>query len=95
MAFVTWTGPALQDLEEIWAFIARDSELAADTVRTRVFNASERLETFALSGRILPEAESEFIRELIVGSYRVIYHLISEEEIEVIAVIHGARSLDL
>jgi addiction module RelE/StbE family toxin len=93
VATVDWTGPALRDLEAIWAYIARDSEQAADLVRARLFNASERLEDFPFSGRILPEAESESIREVIVGSYRVIYHLISEEEIEVVAVIHGARSL--
>lgn len=95
MATVNWNGPAVDDLDSIWEFIARDAELAADAIRTRLIVASARLEAFPLSGRVLPEAESEFIRELIVGSYRLIYHVISTEEIEVLAIIHGARSLDL
>jgi toxin ParE1/3/4 len=82
-------------MEEIWAFIARDSEEAAHALRIRLFNASERLEAFPNIGRIVPETESESIRELIVGSFRLIYRLIGEEEVDVVAVIHGARTLDL
>jgi plasmid stabilization system protein ParE len=95
VASVTWTAPALEDLHEIWAFIARDSELAADGVVARVLGASERLAEFPISGRMVPEKESEAVREIIVGSYRVMYEILSDDEIEVVAVIHGARSLDL
>jgi toxin ParE1/3/4 len=95
VASVSWTSPALQDLEGIWSFIARDSEQAADSIRERLLDASEQLEAFPLSGRILPEAESEFIREIIIGSYRLIYHIVSIDEVEVLGVLHGARRLDL
>jgi plasmid stabilization system protein ParE len=95
VATVNWTLPALHDLQEIWAFIARDSDQAADSVRLRILNATATLFDFPLLGRVLPEGDSERTREVIVGSYRVIYELISEDEIEVFAVIHGARSLDL
>jgi plasmid stabilization system protein ParE len=76
-------------------FIARDSEQAADAVRSRILNATEPLREFPLLGRVLPEGDSERTREVIVGSYRVIYELVSDGGIEVFAVIHGARSLDL
>jgi plasmid stabilization system protein ParE len=95
MALVTWSGPALRDLEEIWSFIARDSEEAADALRVRMFNASEQLVAFPRSGRMVPETGSESIRELIVGSFRLIYRLILDDDVDVIAVMHGARSLDL
>ena len=94
MARVTWSGPALRDLEEIWSFIARDSEEAADALRLRMFNASERLESFPRIGRVVPEVQSDSIRELIVGSFRILYRLLTEEDVDVIAVIHGARSID-
>lgn len=42
-----------------------------------------------MSGRIVPEYEIDKIREVIEGSYRIIYH-IKFDQIDVLAVIHGA-----
>jgi toxin ParE1/3/4 len=41
---------------------------------------------------MVPEYQDPDIREVIEGSYRVI-HQVSAEEIQVVAVIHGARLL--
>jgi len=38
----------------------------------------------------VPEANNVNIREVIEGPYRIIYHIL-EDEIDVIAVVHGAR----
>ncbi|WP_313888480.1 type II toxin-antitoxin system RelE/ParE family toxin [Nostoc spongiaeforme] len=51
---------------------------------------SEQIAKFPLSGRIVPEFETEQIREVIEGSYRIIYY-IKPEQIEVLAVIHGSQ----
>jgi toxin ParE1/3/4 len=58
----------------------------------RIVNASVRLDKFPLSGRLVPEAKDEHVREIIVGNYRLIYRIFSDET-EIVAVVHGARSL--
>ncbi len=45
-----------------------------------------------ISGRKVPEYEAEDIRELIEKPYRIIYR-IKSDQIDVLAVIHGARLL--
>jgi plasmid stabilization system protein ParE len=45
-----------------------------------------------LSGRKVPEYDSEVIRELIEQPYRIIYR-IKHDQMDVLAVIHGARLL--
>jgi plasmid stabilization system protein ParE len=41
---------------------------------------------------MVPEFEDKLIREVIEGPYRIIYY-IKPEQIDVLAVIHGARLL--
>jgi addiction module RelE/StbE family toxin len=91
---VTWTHPALDDLEAICVHIARDVPRAAEVFAYGVFLATDRLATFPLSGRMVPEAQLEEIREIIFQSYRIIYR-IRETEVEILTVIHGARLLDV
>jgi plasmid stabilization system protein ParE len=45
---------------------------------------------FPQSGRVVPKAGDVNIREVFEGPYRIIYHVL-EDEIDVIAVVHGAR----
>jgi toxin ParE1/3/4 len=46
------------------------------------------------SGRETPELGKEDIREIIVGSYRVIYR-IKAEQVQILTVHHGSRILDV
>lgn len=46
---------------------------------------------FPLSGRIVPEYEFDQIREIIEYPYRIIYH-IKSDQIDVLAVLHGAQN---
>jgi plasmid stabilization system protein ParE len=72
-------------------FIARDSSDYAAAMVDRIIDTVERLAQFPRSGRAVPEAPSENVREISVPPYRVLYR--PGTEIEVIAVIHGARNL--
>jgi len=72
MAKVVWTGPALDDLNDIVEYISRDSKVYAERFATRVLEAARRLEDFPYSGRLVPEFKEEDIREVIYGSYRII-----------------------
>ena len=51
---------------------------------------SEQIAAFPRSGRMVPEYEIDEVRQIIEGSYRIIY-LIKEEQVEVLAVIHTSR----
>jgi addiction module RelE/StbE family toxin len=93
MAKVTWTEQALEDLEAICLFIARDAPRYAELFADQVFKATDRLEDFPLSGRVVPEFGREDIREIIFGNYRIIYRVLTKE-VEVLTVHHGARVLN-
>jgi addiction module RelE/StbE family toxin len=89
---VSWTEQALEDLNAIGQFIARDTPAYARIFAQRIFAAVEHLGSFPRSGRIVPELQREDIREIIYRNYRIIYRLL-KDEIEILTVHHGARLL--
>ena len=58
----------------------------------RITARSRQVGTFPWSGRRVPEYDREIVREVFDGPYRIIYQ-INEAQVDVIAVIHGAREL--
>lgn len=94
MAKVIWTEPALTDLHEIIRHIGRDSKIYSARFGTKVTEAPRRLKEFPYSGRIIPEFNDETIRELIYGSYRIIYkYKVDDPACYIVAVIHGSRDI--
>lgn len=89
---ILWSPSALARVEEIGAFIAKDNRVAAERWVIGVFEATARLEDFPRSGRVVPEVGATDVREVIFGSYRVIYSV--GEQIEVLAIVHGRQLLD-
>jgi plasmid stabilization system protein ParE len=57
----------------------------------RILGATERLSEFPESGRRVPEFERSDLREVILRPYRIVYRLVGREQVDVIAVHHGAR----
>jgi toxin ParE1/3/4 len=92
LAKVTWLIVALDDVQSIFEFVAQDSVSSAERLANRIFSATDRLGSFPLSGRVVPEIDDQDVREIIVGNYRLMYHVLADE-IEVLAVIHSARLL--
>jgi toxin ParE1/3/4 len=90
MTRIVWTDPAVSDLDSIHEYITRDSEIYADSVLSEIFDAVDRLEFFAESGRTVPELDEQRTREIIAGSYRVMYD-IQGDTIRILTVLHGAR----
>jgi plasmid stabilization system protein ParE len=58
----------------------------------RLTRRSQQIANFPLSGREVPEFARGQIREVLEGSYRIIYH-IKPDQIDVLAVIHGAQQI--
>jgi toxin ParE1/3/4 len=91
MAKVIWAPSALIDIDSIATYIARDSVHHASLFIDRLFKAADRLIQNPLSGRIIPEIGKDDCREIIYGSYRIMYR-IHKSEVWINAVIHGARN---
>jgi plasmid stabilization system protein ParE len=90
MAEVIWSPEALQDLEDIAAFIARDSEYHAALFVQRLIEATDRLADFPDSGRVIPEVGASRFREVVEGGYRIMYS-VNGDQVRIDAVLHGAK----
>jgi len=93
---LVWTRPALDGLLEITRYIMADNPSAARAFVENVKAKVGRLRTFPESGRFVPEFPSSGLREVLFGDYRVIYRFLkSKQTVQVLAVHHGARLLDV
>jgi toxin ParE1/3/4 len=81
---VVWSPNALNDVDEIAAYISRDSPTYAAAVVEKILDITRNLQNFPLLGRVVPESNEESIRERFVYSYRLIYQ-VQEEIIIIIA----------
>jgi len=96
LADVRWSEQALEDLDAICLFIARDAPMAARIFADKTFQATDRLEKMPQMGRVVPEFCNDTIRELILGSYRVIYCIREDlPDVEILTIHHGARPLKM
>lgn len=94
MAKIVWAETALKDLEGIYDYIARDSQLFARHQIEEIFKAVERLVQFPKSGHRLPEFPDLPYREILVKNYRVVYRFDDElNQIIIISIIHSSRLL--
>ena len=89
---VHWTETAEAHLDAIYAHIAQDSPEYARRMVDRLTRRSQQIGQFPFSGRKVPEYDIEPIREVIETSYRIIYH-VKSDQIDVLAVIHGAMNV--
>lgn len=90
---VTWSPEAVEDVEAIAAYIAKDSPYYASSVVKKILAIGAAIDQFPHIGSIVPEISDPTIRERFVYSYRIIYRVF-DNEILIIAVIHGRRLLD-
>jgi len=90
---VSWTLPAVRDVEDIRDFIARDSERYAFSFVEKIYKISHSLKTFAERGRMVPELRIQSIRELFVARHRLVYKVFSDR-IQIAAVIHMSRDFE-
>ncbi len=89
---VVWSNPAVDDLEAAVTFVAKDSEAYACSLAQLAVNAAESLRTYPNRGHRLSDPQLSRYRELIIGSYRLIY-LVEKERVLIVAILHGHRAL--
>jgi len=89
---VRWTHNAIEHLANIYEYIALNSPTYAKQMVDRITRRSVQIGDQPFSGRKVPEYQADDIRELIENPYRIIYR-VKQDQIDVVAVIHGARLL--
>lgn len=91
---VIWTQEALERLEDIQYYLAvqeKAPQAARDTL-DRIFAREPQIQEMPLSGRVVPDYKIANLRELLEGSYRIIY-LIQNNRILIVSVMHQSRLL--
>ncbi len=89
---VILTPQSISDLEEIVTFIARDNPERARTFGNELIDRALFVAPFPELGRVVPEIGEPAVREVIHGSYRIIYEIFSDAEaVCVLRFWHGAR----
>ena len=89
---LTWSTPALDDFDEIAAFVALDKPAAAEALVQRVLAAVERLREHPASGRRVSELPKTPYREVIVSPCRIVYRR-EGNTIFIVYVFRGERQL--
>jgi toxin ParE1/3/4 len=75
---VHWTDTAETHLDAIYTHIAQDSPEYAKRMVDRLTRRSQQIGQFPFSGCRVPEYDIDPIREVIEGSYRIIYCIKSD-----------------
>lgn len=85
---------AARDLERIVRYISVDNPARAVTFGRELTQRARAVAEFPLRGRIVPEFGDLNIREVIHGSYRIVYRVkAAEGKIEIARFWHAAQGL--
>ena len=90
---IVWSPLALGRVEDIAQYIAEDNPDAAIRWVDDLFTAVGRLADFPESGRMVPEVCSPRIKELIFGTYRIIYSV--RDQVDILTVRRSSQLLRL
>jgi addiction module RelE/StbE family toxin len=87
---VVYSGPALADLREITAYIARDNVEAAKRFSNRLVDLAESLRRMPRKGR--PVKDWTDVRVMVLSPYLIFYRFdVRENRVAVLRFWHGAR----
>lgn len=92
MAKIIWTDRALNDLENIGNYISQDSFKYAKITLQRILESAKLVETNPKIGRVVHEIGNKNIREVIMGRYRIIYHLEGIDLVSILTIHHSSRN---
>lgn len=93
MIRITFTNRAVDDLDAINDYRSNYSPAYADHLIDTIIAKVERLKIFPEMGRKLPDFDLPYLRELIYDDYRIVYKIVSSEQIDVITIQHSSRNM--
>lgn len=93
MPKVIWTERALGHVKKIGEYLQEQSPQAAVSVTEGIIHAVQSLMKNPRMGwRDYPDSDRE-IRCILYGHYRIIYEIIAEEELFILAVVHTSQDV--
>jgi len=90
---IVWSAEARQELRAIKKFIARDSEFYATRMVARIIERVEATAEHPTRGHPVHEYPEEILKEVHEAPYRIIYR-ISEDQLDVITIVHFKKRLN-
>lgn len=88
---IIWSPLAVDQVRDVAAYIALDKPSIALQWAEKIFNSVDILNDYPESGRVVPEINRKEIRELVQGSYRLIYKIKSKEKEILVLVVKNYR----
>lgn len=79
MAKLTWTEPAIRQLEEIVDYIALDKPEAAKRVARQIFEITDNLARFKNLGRTIPEFPVRHYRQIWIKPCWLYYRIVDSD----------------
>lgn len=92
MGKVIWSPSAYKNIDLIAEYIVIDYIDRAALFVTKLIESVDILKVHPKIGRKIPDMNDETKRELIYGSYRIMYRIVSKNEIRVTGIVHSARN---
>jgi toxin ParE1/3/4 len=89
---IEWAESAITSLVDAVDYIARDSPSYAAALAVRADRTASSLAEFPDRGRRVGEFDDPAVRELMVGSYRLIYR-VRPTKVVILAFVHKSRDL--
>jgi|GEM_PF-2510645 len=93
MNAITWSGPALDDVQALRKWLGRDSKPLSDSVVETIFDAIEKVIPFPRIGRVVAEVGDDTVRELLFRTFRIVYK-VTAGGIVVLGILYGGRPSD-
>jgi len=93
MVSITFTNRAIDDLDAIGEYHAHYSAVLASQLQDAIIERVDGLKQFPEMGRIVPEFNRPYLRELIFKSYRIVYRIVDLSRVDVITVQHSSRDM--
>jgi len=93
MVKIKWTKQAIENIYSIREYYLQVSPKFADKITDQIFSKERLIASFPKVGRTVPELNNESVREIIFKQYRIIYLVIDESLIHVIAIHASSKPL--
>ena len=93
MVKIVWTELSIEDLKEIYDYISLYSQRYALITIEKIYLRVQDIIDNPRVGRIVPEINNSKIREVISGSHRIVYKILSDTKVDILRVYHSARLL--
>ena len=91
---VIWSEASLDDLDQIYFHISKDSKKVASNIIKNIVDYSENVTLFPKSGRVIPLIKIEKYRETFIESFRLMYK-VEEKQITILGVVHMSMDFNL